>query len=282
MDLLHTMEKDMQSEILKLMNAVNVSSSSDICQSALNKLNKGPLQTFLVSMVKMYEKNVNLCKAAAAKFDELKSEQIEVQKRLISIQTDQIDSVQKSVRTEMKSWADVARKNVSQNKVLTTKTVKEAVRAVNEEEERSKNLIIYGVEEGEEGDCGDVHSTDALNEIVKSVHTATVADGLFPDTLNVYRLGKQVSDKTRPIKVEFRSSSDVDVILKNAFKLKADSDLKSVYLSPDRTKEQRAAHGKLVKQMKEMITRDSSKHYFIRENKVESVDKKLDYNEFEF
>ena len=109
-----------------------------------------------------------------------------------------------------------------------------------------------------------------------------MADGLFPDTLNVYRLGKQVSDKTRPIKVEFRSSSDVDVILKNAFKLKADSDLKSVYLSPDRTKEQRAAHGKLVKQMKEMITRDSSKHYFIRENKVESVDKKLDYNEFEF
>jgi predicted transglutaminase-like protease len=48
-------------------------------------------------------------------------------------------------------------------------------------------------------------------------------------------------------------------ILKNAQKLKANSELKSVYLSPDRTKEQRSAHGKLVNQMKEIIARDSSK-----------------------
>ena len=187
----------------------------------------------------MYEKNINLCKSAAAKCDQLKNEQIEVQKKLISIQTDQIDTVQKTVQKEMKSWADVARKNVTQSKVLTTKTVKEAVKAANEEEERSKNLIIYGVAEGEEGGWDDIYRTDTLHEIVKSVHGATVADGSIPDTMNVYRLGDKISDRTRPIKVEFRSSSDVDNILKNAYKLKANSDLKSVYLSPDRTKEQR-------------------------------------------
>ena len=51
------------------------------------------------------------------------------------------------------------------------------------------------------------------------------------------------------MKAEFRSSSDVDDILKNAHKLKANSELKSVYRSPDRTKEQRSAHGKLVNQI---------------------------------
>ena len=113
-----------------------------------------------------------------------------------------------------------------------------------------------------------------LDEVVKSVHEATVADGSFPNADNVYRLGKKAPDKIRPIKVEFKSSSDVDVILKNAYKLKANSELKSVYFSPDRTKEQRSAHGKLVNQMKEMIARDNSIHYFIRDNKVNCVDKR--------
>ena len=66
----------------------------------------------------------------------------------------------------------------------------------------------------------------------------------------------------------------MDTILKNAHKLKAHAELKTVYLSPDRTKEQRLAHGKLVKKMKELISRDSSKHYFIRDCKVNCVDKK--------
>ena len=273
-DLLHTVQKDIESEILKLMKAVSVSSPSDINQSSLNKLNKAPLQNFLVSIVSLYDKNVNLCKSAAVKCDQLQTEQIALQKQLLDSQNDQITSVQKTVQSEMKSWADVARKNVTQSKVLTAKTVKEAVRAVNEEEERSRNLIIYGVSEGEEGDWSNIYSTETLNEVVKSVHEATVADGSFHNVDNVYRLGKKVPDKTRPIKVEFISSSDVDAILKNAYKLKANSDLKSVYLSPDRTKEQRSAHGKLVNQMKEMIARDSSKHYFIRDNKINCVDKR--------
>ena len=39
---LHAMEKDIKSEILKLMKAAKVSSASDISDSILQKLNKGP------------------------------------------------------------------------------------------------------------------------------------------------------------------------------------------------------------------------------------------------
>jgi hypothetical protein len=203
---------------------------------SLQKLNKAPLQTFLVNIVSLYDKNISLCKSAAAKCDQIKSEQ----------------------RCDSK---------------VTAKTVKEAVRAVNEKEERSRNLIIYGVAEGEEDDWNEVLSTEWLI-VVKSVHGATVADGSFPNVDKVYRLGKKIRDTTRPMKVEFRSPSDVDDILKNAHKLKANSELKSVYLSLHRTKEQGSAHGKLVNQMIEMIARDSSKHYFIRANKVNYVDQK--------
>ena len=74
---------------------------------------------------------MNLCKSAASSIDQTKTEQmqIDMQKQLINRQQDQIDSVQKTVKREIKSWANV-------------KTVKEAVRSVNEEE-RSRNLIIY-------------------------------------------------------------------------------------------------------------------------------------------
>jgi hypothetical protein len=95
------------------------------------------------------------------------------------------------------------------------------------------------------------------------VHEINVADGSYP-SVNVFRLGKKEPKKTRMIKVEFDSTSEVEMILKNAQKLIVNNKFKTVYyLSPDRTKEQRLTHSKLVKQMRDMISRDSYKHYFI-------------------
>ena len=193
-------------ELGKLMKAMNVSSTSEISQKSFEKaLNKGPLATYLSSMVKLYEKNMNICKLAAVKLDSLKDEKIELQRQLIDSKNDQkiVESLQKTVKTEVqKSWADVAKKNIAQSKTVTAKTVKEAVRAVNEEEERSKNLIVYGYEEDVEGDWD-----GALDQVVKSIHEATVADGSYPDLVKAYRIGKMEQNRTRPIKVEFDSSS---------------------------------------------------------------------------
>ena len=51
-------------------------------------------------------------------------------------------------------------------------------------------------------------------------------------------------------------------------------DFNNIFLAPDRTPEQRAAHSKLVIQMKEMIKNDRSKHHFIKDNQVKFIDKK--------
>ena len=51
---LHTTEKKMKSEMVRLMKAVNVSSVADLKKSALNKLNKGPLVDFLENLVELF------------------------------------------------------------------------------------------------------------------------------------------------------------------------------------------------------------------------------------
>ena len=108
-----------------------------------------------------------------------------------------------------------------------------------------------------------------------------IVDGVFRNAGNFaapsnmadcYRMGKKEPGKIRPIKAEFTSSGDVQFILAHARKLRT-SEMKDVYLAPDRTKEERTEHSKLVKRMKEMIANDSSKHFFIRNNKISSVDK---------
>ena len=73
--------------------------------------------------------------------DKLKSEQIENQKKLIEFQQDQISGVLKTVKSEMKSCVDIVEKNNSQSKQIITKSVKEAVCSVNEEEKISRNLM---------------------------------------------------------------------------------------------------------------------------------------------
>ena len=271
-ELLHSTEKKLNAEISRLMKAVKVSTVSDLNLNTLGKLQKGPLTDFLNAFVGLLESNMSLCKAAASSIDEMKSKVLDTQNQLIHRQQDELAKVKDTVQTEMKSWADVARKNDKQNRQLTAKSVKEAVKAVSEEEERSKNLIIYGVMDNEETDWEDVLKIDKASETVRSI--CEVTDCLNVEVQSCSRIGQWKSDKIRPIKVQFRASSDVDLLLRRACKLKSSEEFSGVYLAPDRTPEQRAAHNKLVQHMKELIIKDNSKHYFIRDNKVRYTDKK--------
>ena len=156
MELLHSTERKLNAEISRLMKATKASSVSDVNRNSLEKLNKGPMADFLCIFVGLLESNMNLCKAAASSIDELKSKVLDTQNQLINQQQEELAKVKETVQTEMKSWADVARKNDNKNRQLTAKSVKEAVKEVNEEEERSKNLIIYGVADVEESDWDEI------------------------------------------------------------------------------------------------------------------------------
>ena len=259
----------MKSEIQKVLKAVNVSTTSELNETVMmQKLNKNPLAKFVETLTNLIEKNIELCKSAAGKIDQLKSEKIADQKLLIEIQQGQINSVQDTVKSEMKTWADIAKKNTNQRsgKQLTENSVKQAVRIVHEEERRSKNLMIYGYPETENE--VDLEIIENVNNVYQSM------DCLVPKTVDIYRMGKKEPGKTRPIKVEFTNSGDVEYALVHARKLKT-SKLNNVYLGPNRTKEEQFAHNKLVREMKLMIEKDSNKHYYIRNKKICSADKAL-------
>ena len=105
----------MKEEISKLVSTTKVSTTSDLSVTVLDKLRKADLISAVLSLVTVCENNVDLCKSAAEKIDELKDSKMSYQKEIIEAQKSQLNSVQKTVKTELKSWSDVVKKGCSQN-----------------------------------------------------------------------------------------------------------------------------------------------------------------------
>merc|ERR1712176_351066 len=151
---------------------------------------------------------------------------------------------------------------------------------------RSNNFIIYGAEEEE------IEDRDGLGGLD---HSADFARNMFneirafpkPEVLTATRVGSQKTHdntgtrKPRPIKVTLASPEAVKFVLSKASKLKLNvyDYWRCIYLAPDRSKEERVAHRKLVAEMKQKISEDSSKYYSIRDGKIISVDKALSTTE---
>ena len=82
--------------------------------------------------------------------DQLKDEKIsdqntvidKLQGQLIEMKSDDLTSVQTTVKSELKSWSSVVKNSCS--KALAPKKMKAALKRASEEEDRSQNLVIYG------------------------------------------------------------------------------------------------------------------------------------------
>ena len=121
---LHTFEFELSVELPTILNIANVTSTMELNKNSLMKLYKNELTGIALRLVWVYEKNLDICKSAAVKTNQLKSDQIENQKKLMRIQGKQIDSVQQTVKTELKTWADVTQQGIA-SKPITKHTVKE-------------------------------------------------------------------------------------------------------------------------------------------------------------
>ena len=99
----------MKEEISKLLRTTKVTTTSDLSEIVLEKLRKADLISVVLSLVTVCENNIDQCKSAAEKSDELKDSKIIYQKEIIEAQKSQLNSVQKTVKTKLKSWADVLR-----------------------------------------------------------------------------------------------------------------------------------------------------------------------------
>ena len=211
---------------------------------------------------------------------QLKQELHESQKSVIGLQqqlleakdvqlkavTSVVEEKVSEVRQEVKDYSAAVRSgSVTGGVTLSQADVKSAVRTalVNraDEEGREGNVVVFGmVEETGEKVTGRV--TELLEELgVKPKFTAE-------------RVGKiKMGDMKRPIKVVFKNSLLARQVLKNAPKLRESEKFKDVFISPDRTPEQRLAQRELVAELKRKRSEESDKKHFIRSGRLESIEK---------
>ena len=89
------------------------------------------------------------------------------------------------------------------------------------------------------------------------------------------RIGRMCADRNvnRPVKVVLANSTTAHQILLKAKKLKQIDGRKSVFISPDRSADERECRKKLVTDLKQLIIEQPNRHHFIRSGRIQSADK---------
>ena len=191
---------------------------------------------------------------------------VKLKDEIIATKNEQLESVSTTVQSEMKTYADLFKKSCKKATVTQEKLTK-AIKTVTEEEDRGKNLMIFGLVE-DNGEC----LSDKVDELFRSV-------GEKPCIQDCVRVGKTNTDKetttvsVRPVKVIMRSPDTVNQLLWKSGKLKGLEIYKSVYFRPDRTPEDRATHQQLVLKMKEKIKDDPTNYHYIKNGTIMSKPK---------
>ena len=223
---------------MQVTKSIKVNQVEDLNHSLLMKLSKDSMANLIENMAKCLNSNLDVCKSAAGLIDNLKSEKIKNQENVIDIQQKQLEKVQDTIKTEIRTWSDVVKKNC-QPDASSLREVEKAVESATSKSSRSCNFIVYGAEEE------DTSVTCVLNTATGLCNEINIWPR--PQLLAASRIGTFVKGKVRPIKVTVASSEIVNQVLSSASKLKSSEDLRSVYLAPDRSKDERLAHQILVK-----------------------------------
>ena len=182
---------------------------------------------------------------------------IKLQDKLIEKKANELSSVKNTVQSEMMLYSSAVSKSCSA--ALAPKKIQTAVRNVAAKTDRSKNIVIYGVDE-KQGESLDTKVKEILAEIDEK-----------PRVQDVCRLGQVSEGKCRPIKLSLSSPDHVSEVLRKAKRLRDVDGYKSIYLCPDRSVEERKAFRKLLDELKAKRNTDPGGVFVIRNNKIAKV-----------
>ena len=188
-------------------------------------------------------------------------------KQLLAVQTTVKSTVEDSVKEQFKSYSDAVQENVMVCKPdsdsLPVGKLKDVVREVAHEEDRLSNVIIFGVPEREPANLAQ-RVEEVFNEMK-----------VRPSVREISFAGKQSAGaSSRPIKVKLSSPSIVKTILGQAKLLKNSDKLKSVFVKPDMSIEERTERRQLVQDLKQRRISEPDKRHYIRGGAVHSEDTK--------
>ena len=208
-----------------------------------------------------------------AEVSQYKTEQLETLRK--SVETSVFDSVKTveaslvdSVKAELQSYSSAVLKSPPvpeyKEQTISSETLTKVVKNFVEEEDRSRNVVIFGLSE----ESGEVLA-DKVVEVFENI-------GQKPK-VEVCRVGrKKNTDSSRPVKVKVSSSLVVQQLLANAKNLRNVAKFKTVFVCPDRSPEQRQIQRELVTEMKGRAEAEPEKRFFIRAGQIRSSEKAKD------
>jgi hypothetical protein len=188
------------------------------------------------------------------------------EKQLEAIQTAVKTTVEDSVKEQFQSYSDAVQENVMvcqpQTETVAPEVLKQMVQAVVQQEDRSRNLMVFGLSEKENEDI-----TEQVQQVFQEI-------GIKPAIMEVSRVGKSSKEKKkRPVKVILSSSSVAFQILSQARRLRESEDFSSVFVRPDRSEEERSQNRLLVQELIKKRRDEPGKRHFIRGGTLHSVEK---------
>eukprot|EP00116_Pleurobrachia_bachei_P013608 sb/3473870/ len=125
--------------------------------------------------------------------------------------------------------------------------------------DRSANLMVYGLVESDNST-----DTDKLKELFQHLDEAPVLS-------EVSRLGRRSDERVRPVRVVLRSRETARTILAKSAQLRDSETFQSVYISPDRTVEERTERRDLVAKLREKRELEPEKVFRIRRGSVVEI-----------
>ena len=256
-----------------LLSTLHIRELSDIKRTGLKAANKDIAVDLAINLASLLDRSGQLLRSASADLDCLKREQLESQCKLLKVQDElsvkksaQLDAVKNTVEEKMSSWAAVVKKNSGTNKV-SQKEVKKAVKCAINESDREYNAVMFNVEEQKEEDASENYDADTALDIMNSAGLDAV-EGEY----TTERIGTLDNEKNRPLKVKFDFKSTAFSLLAKAKNLKDSEEYGQVFIVPDRSREERIEHRKLVEQLKLIRTQNPEKRCYIWNKAIHKED----------
>ena len=266
----------------KAMEQVGCTAPVDVTSTVCKRAMKDTLGLLFSESFHYVRLQVEKMKQLKAELSSVKSQLIENQQWVISLQEQIIDnkdkqldavqtvvksSVESNLKEQFKSYSEAAAENVmvcQADSLADPATLKKMVKSVVQEEDRSRNVVIFGLPE-QQNENVEARVQEVFQEI-----------GLKP-TLQATRVGKIRKDNAkRPVQVSLSSHSVVHQVLCQVKKLRHSATFSKVYVRPDRSEEERAQDRLLVNELAKKREMEPDKLHFIRSGTIHSRDKPIE------
>ncbi|KAL5259423.1 hypothetical protein ACHWQZ_G009758 [Mnemiopsis leidyi] len=248
----------------------------EVSEETFNKqsIKKTQLAELLGDVLSLVSQQHDMVRDLRAANDLLKTELLESQSKVIEIQDELLkcnrekfqslettvkSTVQNTMQSEMKSYSSALTEN-AQPAVISSDVLKKVVQAVVEEEDRSRNIMLFGLDE---------EKNETLSNKVDEIFVPVGEKPSFVAS----RVGKISGSNRRPVKVTLTCNGSVNQILAKAKRLRTVVKFKSVFLSPDRSPDERTQHRNLVLELKQRISELPDKKHYIRDGHIVTTEK---------